>query len=506
MFKALSEKYPRDKDLPARAWQIARLRQILDGTIYDCLRYPFSKEYDSKTYVPVHERRPSVRYNLCRTVVEDSVSLLFGEGRFPALHCTEEASRKALTALVTETCLDGVMSDAALRGSVGSVVVRMRVLENRVFFDVMNTEYLTPTWKANAPDTLERVTERYKATGAELLAAGYAIAPADLDAKFWFQRVWTETAEEWYDPQRIDPPNRPTRRRKAAEAVVVDAPAPPTIDEKRTVEHDLGFVPMVWIKNLPGGTDPDGWCTFEPAADSQIEIEYQLSQAGRGLRYSSDPMLMIRETMGDENAPITRSASNVIQVDKDGDAKLLEITGAATDAVITYVKGVREFALETIHGNRSTPDKVATAQSGRALELLHEPLIWLAGKMRTPYGAALLGLVRMVIRVANEKTVEIAGDPVKFPEKVDLSLRWGPWFHSTDHDKLEQAQALRQNTEAGHMSRETAVMIIGDTYAVPDPDAEMAKIAADEAAADARTVALAQATQVQVKATQQLPD
>ena len=505
MFRTLCEKYPRDKDLPARAWEIARLRQVLDGTIYDCLRFPFSTEESGNEYVPVFERRPSVRYNLCRTVVEDAVSLLFGEGRFPALHCPDEGARRAMAALVTETCLDGVMSDAALRGSVGSVVVRLRVLDNRVFFDVMNTEFLTPTWKAKAPDTLESVTERYKVKGADLAAAGYAIGSDDLDAKFWFQRTWTDDAEEWYVPQRIDQPRTPSRRRKMAEVQDLVPDQAPKVDDSRTIRHQLGFVPLVWIKNLPGGTEPDGWCTFGPAVNSQIEIEYQLSQAGRGLRYSSDPMLMIKEPASDERT-VRRSASNVIEVDDKGDAKLLEITGAATDAVITYVKGVRELALETIHGNRSTPDKVATAQSGRALELLHEPLIWLAGKMRTPYGAALLGLVRMVARVANEKTVEIAGEPVKFPAKMDLTLRWGPWFHSTDHDKLEQAQALRLNTQAGHMSRETAVMIIGDTYAVPDPDAEMAKIETDQAAADARTVALAQATQVQVKAAETLPD
>ena len=58
----------------------------------------------------------------------------------------------------------------------------------------------------------------------------------------------------------------------------------------------LGFVPMVWIRNLPSGTDDvDGECTFEAAISTIMEMDYQLSQAGRGLKYASDPTLLIKE-------------------------------------------------------------------------------------------------------------------------------------------------------------------------------------------------------------------
>jgi hypothetical protein len=62
-------------------------------------------------------------------------------------------------------------------------------------------------------------------------------------------------------------------------------------DDDRSMSHRLGFVPMVWIRNLPGGRGVDGACTFRAAIETGIEIDYQLSQAGRGLKYSSDPTL-----------------------------------------------------------------------------------------------------------------------------------------------------------------------------------------------------------------------
>ncbi len=108
---------------------------------------------------------PSVRYALCRIVVEDSVSLLFSEGHFPTIDCGDRDVRAALADIVKETRLNLTMTEAAIRGSIGSVAVLMRVLRGRVFFDVLDTTYLTPEWDPEEPDTLTCVTEKYKVAG-----------------------------------------------------------------------------------------------------------------------------------------------------------------------------------------------------------------------------------------------------------------------------------------------------------------------------------------------------
>ncbi len=136
------------------------------------------------------------------------------------------------------------------------------------------------------------------------------------------------------------------------------------------MRHGLGFVPIVWVRNLPGGDDIDGACTFRPAVETGIEIDYQLSQAGRGLKYSSDPTLLIREPAGVEGE-LTRGGANALVVSERGDAKLLEINGTAAAAVIDYVRTLREMALEGVHGNRASADRLSAAQSGRALELMN---------------------------------------------------------------------------------------------------------------------------------------
>lgn len=488
MFVALSKKIGRDTDYAPRVARLSVLRHVLEGTIYDCLTYEFHQERnDAGEYIKLAQRKPSVRYNLSRLLVEDSISLLFGEGRFPRVTCADQKSMQILADVIDETGLCEVLQDAAFRGSIGSIAILMRVLDGRLFFDVMDTTFLTPAWNPLAPDTLLSVTEQYKVRGDVLKEMGYAIADLDLQAQFWFRRIWDLSGENWFLPWKVNP---------------TQSDPGPMLDEARTVKHQLGFVPIAWIKNLSGGDQYDGACTFKPAIDTQIEIEYQLSQAGRGLKYSSDPTLLIKEPAGD-GEPIVRSAANALVVDKDGDAKLLEINGTAAAAVIEYVKALREMALETIHGNRSSADKVSSAQSGRALEMLHQPLIWLADKLRTSYGArGLLPLMRMVVAARRKVALKLFDQEIpEFPAGLRLSLEWPPWFHATATDKGDNAMRIGALYDKGLLSRPTALAVLQDENGIADIQEEIVQIDADIAAKDDRAKALS----AQIKAVETIP-
>lgn len=470
MFTSIKDRIDRDRDYPARQFDIDVLTRVLEGSFYDHLQFPFNQERKDGTseYIPLQDRRPSVRYGLCSIVVEDSVSLLFSEGHFPSVECEDEALRDTLADLIKETCLNQVMITAATTGSVGSVAIFMRVLSNRVFFDVKNTQFLTPIWRQDAPDTLKAVVEQYKVKGAELRAQGYAVAEDKLATQFWFRRTWDDQAETWFIPWEAD-------QSKTAE---------PQVDAERTTQHKLGFVPVVWVKNLPSKDDIDGKPTFPvEAINTQIEIDYQLSQAGRGLRYSSDPTLLIKEPAVDADGTLVKGGGNAIVVAKDGDAKMLEIGGTAAQAVIEYVRCLRELALETAHGNRANADKLSAAQSGRAMELMNQSLIWLADKLRISYGeGALLSLLRMVVQASNKFKLVRKEDGAEIgalDAKAKLSLRWPQWYAPTYADKETQANTLGTLRDKGLLSQETAVKSLSSSYDIEDPADEIRRIAAE---------------------------
>ncbi len=463
MLRTISDLIPHDPDLPDRSRTVDILTRVLDGTLYDVLPYEFHEERTgSGDYIPLRERRPSVRYGLARLVVEDSISLLFSDGHFPLIDSPDVAARNLLECVFRDCRLNAVMTEAGLRGSVGSVALLMRILRGRVFVSVLTTGYLTPEWDPLEPDTLIRIRERYKVTGAELLSRGYPVD--DQGATFWFMRDWDADSETWYVPQAVE-----------------DASLP-VIDEVRSVQHQLGFVPVIWIRNLPGGDSIDGGCTFRAAVETSIEIDYQLSQAGRGLKYSSDPTLLIREPAGLEGS-VARGAANALVVSEKGDAKLLEIGGTASQAVLDYVRILREFALESVHGNRADASRLAAPASGRSLELMNQGLLWLADNLRVSYGqGAILSLARMILRASKRYRLRAEGrDLPDVDDTAPISLRWPSWYPDDALDRQRVAETVTTLVAARQISRQTALHILGQSYDIEDVGAELKRIEAEGA-------------------------
>ncbi|WP_430229354.1 phage portal protein [Paraburkholderia tropica] len=480
MFKTLQSTLNRDSDFPERTFRLQVLQRVLSGTLYDELPHAFHEEKtDADEYIPLRERRPCVRSNLCRTVVDDSVSLLFSEGHFPTVELDNEEQKKAIAKLVKEIRLNEVMIDAATRGSVGSVAIIFKVLEKRIFLEVASTEYLTPKWNPKAPDTLLAVTEKYKAKGSDLADQGYTISKDDLGATFWFQREWNDGAETWYTPWKI-----------------ADKDQTPKIDAEKTVQHDLGFVPVVWIRNLPGGDSIDGLPTFPgEAIETQIEIDYQLSQAGRGLKYTSDPTLLIKEPAFGEGGPTVKGAANAIKVSAEGDAKLLEINGTGAAAVLDYVKHLREIALEVMHGNQTSPEKMMSVQSGRAMEIAMRALVNLADRLRISYGeCAIREIVCMIVKASQKIALQFKNGVKigKFDASADIALRWPDWFEPTLNDMQARANTLKTLCDSGLLSRETAIKILASEYDIEDAKAEKLLADADMAERNANAQVKAQ--------------
>ena len=236
-WQSLQATYQRDRDYNARTTRLLALMQVRENSLYDRLPYPFSAEFSgSGEYIKLSDRRPSVKTALCRVVVDDSVSLLFSEGHWPVIASPNDATAQTMVALVRQTALNAVMLTAATMGSVGSVAILLRVLRNRPFYEPMDTVHLVPTWQPDAPDVLLKVKRSYKVKGADLADAGWTIAETDRGQMFWLDTVWDADIEQWFQPRRVGSDN------------------PPVEDDERSVTHGLGFVPIVWIRNLPGAS------------------------------------------------------------------------------------------------------------------------------------------------------------------------------------------------------------------------------------------------------------
>ncbi|WP_336946412.1 portal protein [Asaia sp. HN010] len=465
---ALQRRYATPPGASARTRRLLALQKVLEGAQYDALPYPFASERNAAgEYIPLSQRRPSVRTNLCRTVVDETVSLLFGNTHWPLAVASHELTSEAMNAFALETGLPAFMMQVATRGSVGSVAIWVEILASRPRFSLLETAYLTPEW--DLCGTLLVVTERFVVTGAELEASGYTMAPDSRSSRFWWQRRWTRTALEVFVPLPME-----------EEGVSV-------LDKKRSSAHDFGFVPVVWIRNLgaASGAEPDGECSFEKAIDTVIEADYLLSQAGRGLKYGSDPTLVLKTPDILEGVARQGGAASALTLPPEGDAKLLEINGAAAGAVLAHYRELRQLVLEQLHGNRTHGDRLGAPQSGRAMELMCQPLIWMADRLRGTYGdGGLLPLYRMLCRLSSivPDGLSIGGEIRRDLDPAGLSLHWPAWFTADEAELLPMAQGLKEAVSAGLLSQETAARLYACAAGIADPAAEWTKIMAAQAA------------------------
>ena len=148
--------------------------------------------------------------------------------------------------------------------------------------------------------------------------------------------------------------------------------------------------------------------------------------------------------------------------------------------MIEYVRTLREFALESVHGNRADASRLAAATSGRALELMNQGLLWLADNLRISYGeGALLALARMVLKASQKYQLRLADVTLpRLDPATPLSLTWPSWYPETSEDRQRDAATLTTLVAAGQLSRETALKILAPTYDIEDIPAELARIAA----------------------------
>jgi len=434
-------RYPRYRRLDLRD-------KLLDGEFYSHLKYAFYDETDSSgAIIPLVERRPSAQYRLARMVARWCSRKLFSGRHVPKIRHPEKGVGKAVEKALAHYKFMERMSEAVLRGSVGSVAMTFRMEKEagagapKLAIDLWPAKYCEPQFDPFYE--LARLRVQYLCPMAGFRAMGYAGKPEIPDSDLvWFVRDYGPDEEVTYEPIKRDDWNPPDGFKvKNLDFVPL---------EGETYPHELGFVPAHWFVNLTGGGDPrspDGVCTFEDAIPNIVELDYTFSQVGRGVRYNSAPQLVV---IGDllNGDTVTRGPMNYIQVSSGykeeegqakgaGDAKLLEMSGAGTEVGLKMIDQLRNTALEIIAASRKDPDKMKGPLSGRAMEYLDQDSDDLCMDLRSQYGEhGALPFMKKICTAAG-----LCKDPSA------LTLQWPRLFQPTPDEvySLVQAFALAMN-------------------------------------------------------------
>ena len=485
ILEGLDSEYPIGTS--ARFKALDGYERVLKGTLYQHIAHPFEKEYDGNTYIPMRQRRPAVIFNIASIITNQVAGLMFGDEQAPTIRCWNrdgaegenpfDRLENALEVIIDRLDLEACMMESVVEGSVGSCAIVLRSLPDKsAWWDVVPGKYCRPVYADNDPRTLIALSRIYNTTGQDLIDAGYEdVDGAGIDANrtYWMRVVLDKVAELCYLPLTAEKYQRlgqmdPNTQRKIEWA----------LDTERCFDHPFKVVPAIWITNLIGKSGVDGPCTYAAIVDLSVEIDYMLSQIGRGFRYSADPLLAIsrgelagqgysgpigENTMRDSGGKIAKTSSNVIELEQGAKADMLEIAGTGLSAARDYVKTLREYAMEVLGGLKSDAEHEKGVQSGRALEMLYETLKLLVKRQRVAYGnRGLIPLLKLIMHAVTVGAIEVEDvDAKDLNAKAPMRLIWPQMITPHGSDLLAEASALQ--LLAGGSMRNPVRLLATDT-------------------------------------------
>lgn len=477
-FREIAETIDYPEGVTPRYKRLDALDRMLDGTLFDGLLHPFSTEKIGDQYVKIAERRPDLPFNAARIVVDQTNGLLFGGEQMPLIKCgkinDKSSASKAQNDNVEEivaTCeLDAVMMEVYEVGSSGSVALVVRSNKYREpYFDVVHGKYGKPVWDPLAPNHLMAFIQTEPIKAKALIEAGVDLGddvrPED---DYWTRLLITDKTETRYQPLKAHEYARLGEERADGSVIkwILSEEYP----------HRFGVVPVIWGKNLIYGKGDDGRATFEFIKDIQVRIAQLLSQCARGYTYSADPMLARKRgemdadarminPLADEdsweihgpNGETVRSSANVLDLGRDGDAKLLEITGNGLKAAVDFIKMLREWALELVGAMKSDAEHTKGVASGRALEMLYQSMQLLLKRQRIAYGNRFfIPLIRMLMRGVKSGAIVIVGVKKTSPD-IRMALKWPQWMTPRAGDLAQSATAWE--TLAGGSQKSPVIVL-----------------------------------------------
>lgn len=452
--------------------------------------------WESDADVPMRERKPSVILRWTKLCVDRVNAHLFGAGRLPAVlvaalgdedltdnagaDALNDAQRTALAdanrqlgALLRHCKMTKHAPEVGRLGLLhGTVGIAFHKLESgRIWLEVLTLADALPVF---ARDDWQRADE-LGADEADLLQLDeywreFVVSGDSEEVEMLHRRLWTPEGTVYYEP--IDA------------STLTDAATDKDwkVDKAKSITHNLGFVPVVWIKNIEVTGDIDGAPLVEDAERAlEDEVSYTLSQTGRGVRYNQEPLPVFKDVANiDVAGPDFRrgagrslslqSASGSGQGGGNADVTLLEMTGSGIGSAQAYLEVIKKAYFEVLSVVLHDPERWAGASSGVALERLMMPMIALVDRLRSNYGEGLARLAELMLRADG---VEGARCMVKWPRVVEPT--------ATDTQAI--VFAVRDLYAAKLITLKTAVELLAPFTQVQDPVAYLTELEAEAGSA-----------------------
>ena len=260
--------------------------------------------------------------------------------------------------------------------------------------------------------------------------------------------------------------------------------APPVFKEANKIEHKLGFVQGVWLTTTIFNNDnvPDGESYIADSLSFLDSMNYRLSKEDGSIFYNILPFLqafgMDQQDIKKEYKEETQFGFKILSTGRPPDKAGVNFVESAlnglqlAEAFDLRMLQMLQYILKTV---LLDPEKIAShAQSAKAMEALHKPVIQYIKKIRPQIQSGIcdaLYVVEGLVKSEKVKNIEIAvGDTLNAEKK------WGEIFGDTPQDIAQKVGYSATAVGGKILSRKSAIKHIAPNFGVEDVEEEERQI------------------------------
>ena len=451
-----------DRDV-VRCQKLDRLESYYDNTQYNHLLEWDRATSESDDYIAVRSRKPRIIYPFARMLASRLTAKVVGQSVFPKFTIEESPEDQEFleTVIDVSNLRSNLLEPVRRAAGVGSCFIRFWIIGGRYRFEWIKSKYCYPVWDDSGE--LESVEIKF------VFIDDADRGPDGMPKKKWHRMILTTTSEISFDNPEYKPKQVPE------------------FLETSRIDHDLGFVPGQWLRTDESSVDGAG---FVDGIEGFIdEFNYSLSQTSQAVAYNQEPQLVFNGMTEDETEAVIRSSTKSWNLGKEGKAdfveagmKGVETAGTVRDKIQTNLSDITRI---TVHD----PEKlIGSAQSAKAMEVLHGPLKDLVDELRLVFGPQIRALVeKLAMAALKPLLLGLDGGPITFPpgyapKTISSKVKWPAIFQQTLEDFQKKVQVAAAAKNAGLISPYTATRYVAEDFGVEDIEAELKAIEEHQAA------------------------
>lgn len=432
-------------------------------------QYLCSKQYDKLVpwdggspdeYTPIRNRKPRMILAFPKMLCDRVTAKLVGSATYPALSVEDDPDTTAFLDVIAKHSHVKTYVQEAVRKclGIGSSFLRYYLVGGQIKMEIYNSKYCYPEF--DELGELQQVEIRYIYEDHE-----------DRDEKGdpkkkWFRMLLTKNSDILFD--------NPLATEQE-----------PTFNVVGQADHNLGFVQGEWFRTGEDKHNPDGPSLIADILDFCDELNYNFSQSSQASSYAQEPQLTIAGMDVNEIDELIRSSTKAWNLGRDGKAAFLEANMNGIKAADELRCKVRENIADISRVVLLSPEKiVGSAQSAKAMEVLHGPLIELVDELRPRIEKSIVDLMLkmavtlLMMKQAGAQDLAVVIPDGYVPKSLNVTASWPPIFPLTMEDLLKKVQVAVQAGNASIVSRETLTRWVAKDFGIENIEEEISKVAA----------------------------